>query len=88
MHVEVVGTVQGVGFRWFIREQARALKVGGWARNRDDGALEVTARGEAGALEALRAAVQSGPLGAHVTAVRDLAPIDEADIPEEFRIVR
>lgn len=87
MHVEVVGEVQGVGFRWFVREQARTLHVGGWAKNRDDGAVEVAARGEAGALEALRAAVQSGPLGAHVAAVRDLAPIDESELPEAFTII-
>lgn len=88
MHVEVVGAVQGVGFRWFVREQARALHVGGWVRNRGDGAVEVAARGEAGALEALRASVQSGPLGAHVSAVRDLTPIEETDLPEDFQIVR
>lgn len=88
MHVEVVGSVQGVGFRWFVREHAATLHLGGWVRNRADGAVEVAARGEAGALEALRAAVQSGPLGAHVTAVRDLDPIPETDLPEEFRIVR
>jgi acylphosphatase len=88
MHVEVVGAVQGVGFRWFIREQARQLHVGGWVRNREDGAVEVAAHGEPGALEALRAAVQSGPLGAHVSAVRDLPPIQESDLPEDFRIVR
>jgi acylphosphatase len=87
MHVEVVGEVQGVGFRWFVREQARTLHVGGWARNRHDGAVEVAARGEAGALEALRAAVQSGPLGAHVSAVRDLPPIDESELPETFTIL-
>lgn len=86
MHVEVVGEVQGVGFRWFVREQARTLHVGGWAKNRTDGAVEVAARGEAGALEALRAAVQSGPLGAHVVAVRDLPSIEESDLPEDFRI--
>jgi acylphosphatase len=88
MHVEIVGEVQGVGFRWFVREQARALHVGGWVRNRADGAVEVAARGEAGALEALRAAVTSGPLGAHVVAVRDLPAIDESELPEKFAIAR
>jgi len=88
MHVEIVGDVQGVGFRWFVREQARTLHVGGWVRNREDGAVEVAARGEAGALEALRAAVQSGPLGAHVVAVRDLPAIDETELSETFAIAR
>lgn len=88
LHVEIVGQVQGVGFRWFVREQAHALHLGGWIRNREDGAVEVAARGESGALEALRAAVQSGPVGAHVTAVRDLPPIDEGELPQSFTIRR
>jgi acylphosphatase len=84
MHVEILGEVQGVGFRWFVRNQARTLRLGGWVRNRNDGAVEVAARGEAGALEALRAALQSGPRGAHVKAVRDLAPIAEETLPSTF----
>jgi acylphosphatase len=84
MHVEILGEVQGVGFRWFVRNQARTLGLGGWVKNRSDGAVEVAARGEAGALEALRAALQSGPRGAHVKAVRDLARIAEETLPATF----
>lgn len=86
MHVEILGEVQGVGFRWFVRNQARTLHLGGWVRNRSDGAVEVAASGEAGALEAFRAALQSGPRGAHVKAVRDLTPIAEADLPTTFEL--
>ena len=86
MHVEILGEVQGVGFRWFVRNQARTLRLGGWVRNRNDGAVEAAASGEAGALEALRAALQSGPPGAHVKAVRDLPPITEAELPQSFTI--
>jgi acylphosphatase len=84
MHVEILGEVQGVGFRWFVVSQARTLHLGGWVRNRGDGAVEVAACGEAGALEVLRAALQSGPRGAHVKAVRDLAPIAEETLPSTF----
>lgn len=88
IHLEVSGRVQGVGFRWFVREQAKHLGVGGWARNREDGSVEIAARGEAGALEALRAAIQSGPAGAHVSAVRDLPKIEALELPETFTIGR
>lgn len=56
--VWVRGQVQGVGFRWWTR--ARALEFGlvGWARNTDDGRVEVVAEGPRAAcvklLEALR----------------------------------
>jgi acylphosphatase len=86
MHVEILGEVQAVGFRWFVRTQARTLRLGGWVRNRSDGAVEVAASGEAGALEAFRAALQSGPPGAHVKAVRDLTPIAEGELPQSFMI--
>jgi acylphosphatase len=43
--VWVHGRVQGVGMRWWIR--ARALEHGlcGWARNTEDGRVEVVAEG-------------------------------------------
>ena len=47
LHVVVRGRVQGVGFRWFVREAARALGLAGWVRNRPDGSVEVAAEGDA-----------------------------------------
>jgi acylphosphatase len=39
------GDVQGVGFRFWARRQARALGLAGWAANLDDGRVEVVAEG-------------------------------------------
>ena len=69
LHVAVRGRVQGVGFRWFVRERARALKLSGWVRNAADGSVEVLAEGEATALEELRALLGRGPTGANVAEV-------------------
>ena len=41
------GEVQGVGFRWYVREQARALAIAGWVRNEPDGAVVLVASGDA-----------------------------------------
>ena len=58
--------MQGVGFRWFVRERARARGIAGWVRNLPDGCVELAAEGSSEALSALVAAVREGPLGADV----------------------
>ena len=53
------GRVQGVGFRWFVREAARRLDVAGWVRNRPDGSVEVEAEGTEAAIQSLRGALDA-----------------------------
>lgn len=54
----VRGRVQGVGFRWWTRARALELGLTGWARNMEDGRVEVVAEGPRDAcvklLDALR----------------------------------
>jgi acylphosphatase len=57
----VSGRVQGVGFRWWVARQAIAIGVRGWARNLDDGRVEVAACGDHAALEALEQLLAQGP---------------------------
>jgi acylphosphatase len=71
LYVAVKGRVQGVGFRWFVRERARALGLSGWVRNREDGSVEVLAIGAEDALRELRSLVSTGPSGASVSAVEE-----------------
>ena len=73
LHVLVRGRVQGVGFRWYVREVARDLGLAGWVRNRPDGAVEVAADGDAQMINRLREMLRTGPSGASVTAVDDIA---------------
>lgn len=65
----VEGRVQGVGFRWFAVRHAEALGLAGWVTNRDDGAVEVAAKGTPGALDSFEADLRRGPSSAHVTRV-------------------
>ena len=63
-HVRVVarvsGLVQGVGYRWFVRELARSADLAGSATNLPDGSVEVVLEGPEAAVRDVVAAL-SGP---------------------------
>ena len=84
----VSGHVQGVGFRWFVREEARRLGLSGWVTNLDTGEVEVMAGGTAPLLGRLRAALQVGPPGAAVDGVDDLPGEGPKPLPYPFNIHR
>jgi acylphosphatase len=62
----ISGRVQGVGFRYFAQRAARDLGVTGWARNLDDGRVEVHANGSLKVLDEFEARLRKGPTGADV----------------------
>ncbi len=81
----VYGAVQGVGFRYATQHQARQLGLTGYARNQDDGGVEVVACGEADTVERLLDWLkQGGPHSARVDKVLT-APKSGADY-SEFKI--
>ena len=88
LHVRVVGVVQGVGFRWFVRERARRLGLTGWVRNLPDGSVEVAASGDQGQIDLLRAELLRGPNGARVDRLEEIpGPLAEP-VSEPFGILR
>jgi acylphosphatase len=68
----VSGRVQGVGFRYFAQRRAEELGLTGWARNLDDGRVEVYAAGPAERLSDLAAALHMGPRMAEVRGVEEM----------------
>ncbi len=86
VHLLVTGRVQGVGFRWFVRQKARELRLAGWVMNRRDGSVEVAASGGDGALDLLEKAVRMGPSGASVSGVEAIVDhVGELKTPFEIR---
>lgn len=69
LHAIVEGSVQGVGFRFFVIQRAEELGLTGWVRNLWDGRVEVTAEGNRPILERLHLYLQEGPCSANVTQV-------------------
>jgi acylphosphatase len=87
LHVRVTGLVQGVGFRWFVRERARRLGLAGWVRNLPDGTVEVLATGDAQQLELLRNELLRGPRGASVEALKEVAGPAPEPVAQPFGII-
>ena len=67
----VSGRVQGVGFRFFVQRRAEELGLAGWARNVEDGHVEVYAAGPLKKLSDLAAALHAGPPMSDVRAVEE-----------------
>ena len=65
----VHGRVQGVNFRHYTAERARALGLDGYVANRWDGSVEVVAEGREEAIEALLRWLHTGPSLARVSRV-------------------
>jgi len=85
-HLSIQGRVQGIGFRWSLSTQAKALGLTGWVRNRRDGSVEALICGAAEAVEALTAWAYRGPPGAHVDRVLsdDTPEVEGAEAPSGF----
>ncbi|MEX2264764.1 MAG: acylphosphatase [Bryobacteraceae bacterium] len=81
----VRGRVQGVGFRYFVERIAADLKLTGYARNLDDGRVEVYAVGAPRDLDRLAPLLWKGPRFADVRGVEEQeAPVQQYD---SFRIL-
>jgi acylphosphatase len=60
------GRVQGVGFRYSVKQIAAGYEVTGWVRNLADGRVELLANGEVSEVEAFLEAIAGSHLGTHI----------------------
>ena len=68
--MEITGLVQGVGFRWFTRDEAENSGVAGYVRNSGSNSVEIEAEADETTLAAFVTAVKKGPQGSNVTDVK------------------
>jgi acylphosphatase len=65
----IIGSVQGVGFRFNTVQKAQHLGIGGWVKNLSNGSVEVFAEGEEKQIEEFIAFLKKGPFGSRVTKI-------------------
>mgnify|MGYP003942327569 CR=1 FL=1 len=85
MRCYVAGRVQGVFYRATTQQKARELGISGYARNRDDGRVEVLACGESDQVQRLCDWLWQGSSGSVVKAV-ECEEISANLIPHQFNI--
>ena len=73
--VRVTGRVQGVFFRAWTRDEAKALGLTGWVRNAADGSVEALLEGSESAVAKMIELLGQGPSHARV----DEVDVEEAD---------
>ena len=69
--VTIRGRVQGVGYRYWVEQQARARGLEGWVRNRRDGCVVALFAGPPDAVSGMIALCRRGPAAARVGAVEE-----------------
>jgi len=84
-HVFISGRVQGVGYRYFVKQNARKLGLTGWVRNTEDGGVEAVAQGKEEVIEKLIAICKKGPFMAEVEHIG--FEWEEGEALSEFQIV-
>ena len=81
IRIQYSGQVQGVGFRYSVKQLARGFEVTGMVKNLPDGRVELLAEGARDELEAFRRAIRDEGLD-HFIKNEDVA---WADAVNEFR---
>jgi acylphosphatase len=82
--IVVKGRVQGVWYRGWTQQQARAIGLDGWVRNRGDGSVEIVVAGSEQGVTDLIARCHQGPPAARVdqVSVEDY----DGDVADNFAI--
>ena len=69
LHARIHGRVQGVGFRYNTRSEAKRRNLSGWVKNEPDGTVTVVCEGPADQVDRFARWLKKGPPGARVTHV-------------------
>ena len=69
-HLTISGSVQGIGYRYFVKSNATRLGLTGWVRNNPDGTVEALLQGEKEPIEQMVALCKKGPFLAEIKDIK------------------
>ncbi len=87
VHLFISGFVQGVGFRYFLKRNARRLGLNGFARNTVDRRVEAVFEGEKEKLDEIIKICKKGAFLAEVESVEVKWESPQKDQPSSFEII-
>lgn len=87
INFKISGKIQGIGYRWFIKELAYAHNIDGWVCNLSDGNVEGEAQGKAEDLDAFLNLVKTGHPLATVESIQSQEMMDSSNTKHQFVIM-
>lgn len=85
IHIIVIGRVQGVGFRQFIKSSAIKLNIKGWVKNLPDRSVEAMLAGSTENLKKMTEKCRKGPFLAEVKDIK-IEDLEDQEF-EDFKII-
>ncbi len=85
LKLTINGIVQGVGFRWYAKTEARRFGIVGYASNLPNGTVEILACGREDNVCQYLNAIRIGTNGSHITSIEQ-EEIQLPICPSDFQI--
>ncbi len=83
--MRIYGSVQGVGFRYYVMEVAQSSQLKGWVRNLDDGSVEALFDGAEADVNYALERCRKGPPSASVERI-EVTPEEDSVVLSGFGI--
>ena len=70
IHIIITGTVTGVGFRWWLKKEAKKRRIYGFVKNRTENEVETVLLGHEKDLDDILKLCRKGPPSSNVKSIK------------------